>query len=83
MVFGDFCGSEDQNRKNRISSTVTGGWAGTSWWSLFKKCKKVGQKWSKVLKTGRNSIFGVQMGLWCGFFDLRGSFPIYCLLHVF
>ena len=34
----------------------------------FKKRKKVAQKWSKVPKTGRNSIFGVQMGLWCGFF---------------
>ena len=43
------------------------GGQGTSWWSLLKKCKKVAQKWSKVLKTGRNSIFGVPMDIFSGF----------------
>ena len=62
---------------------LQGGWARYKLVVTFKKCKKVAQKWSKVPKTGRNSIFGVQMGLWCGFFDLRGYFLIYCLLHVF
>ena len=45
--------------------------------------KKVAQKWSKVPKTGRNSILGYKWAYGVVFIDFRGVSLIYYLLHVF
>ena len=45
--------------------------------------KKVAQKWSKVPKTGRNSILGYKWAYGVVFIDFRGFSLIYYLLHVF
>ena len=66
--FGGFSGPWPTARRDEcVSCSTYGGVGRYKLVVTFEKCKKVAQKWSKVHKTGRNSIFGVPMDIFSGF----------------
>ena len=62
---------------------LRGGGQGTSWWSLLKNAKKSLRSGQQCSKPGGIRFLGSKWAYGVVFFDLRGSFSIYCLLHVF